>query len=87
MKKTIFRLLEYVGKYKGLMLLSVLSALISVVCTLYAPLIIGRAIDGMVAKEYPAAPACCSFWRAFICAAICSSGCSITSRTGFPILR
>ena len=50
MKKTIFRLLEYVGKYKGLMLLSVLSALISVVCTLYAPLIIGRAIDGMVAK-------------------------------------
>jgi ATP-binding cassette subfamily B protein len=51
MKKTIFRLLEYVGKYKGLMLLSVLSALISVVCTLYAPLIIGRAIDGMVAKR------------------------------------
>ena len=50
MKKTIFRLLEYVGKYKRLMLLSVLSALISVVCTLYAPLIIGRAIDGMVAK-------------------------------------
>ena len=50
MKKTIFRLLEYVGKYKRLMLLSILSALISVVCTLYAPLIIGRAIDGMVAK-------------------------------------
>ena len=50
MKKTIFRLLEYVGKYKRLMLLSVLSALISVVCTLYAPLIIGRAIDGMVAE-------------------------------------
>lgn len=48
MKQTILRLLEYVGKYKKLILLSVLSAFISVICMLYAPLIIGRTIDSMV---------------------------------------
>ena len=51
MKQTVLRLLEYVGKYKKLIVLSVLSALLSVLGTLYAPLLIGRAIDSMVAAK------------------------------------
>ena len=51
MRQTVARLLEYVGKYKALIAFSVLSAVISVACTLYAPLLIGRAIDGMVAAK------------------------------------
>lgn len=50
MKQIVIRLLKYIGKYKKLIVFSILSALISVICTLYAPLIIGHAIDGMVAK-------------------------------------
>ena len=51
MRQTVARLLEYVGKYKALIAFSVLSAVISVACTLYAPLLIGRALDGMVAAK------------------------------------
>jgi ATP-binding cassette subfamily B protein len=51
MKQTIKRLLGYIGRYKGLLLFSALSALISVACMLFAPLIIGRAIDGMAAAR------------------------------------
>lgn len=51
MKQTIARLLEFVGTYKKLIVFSVLSALISVLCTLSAPLIIGRAIDGMIGAK------------------------------------
>ena len=51
MKQTVLRLLKYVGQYKKLIAFSVVSALISVVCTLYAPLIIGGTIDKMVASK------------------------------------
>ena len=51
MKQTIARLLEFVGTYKKLIVFSVLSALTSVACTLSAPLIIGRAIDGMIGAK------------------------------------
>lgn len=49
MKKTFERLLQYIGQYKGSLLLAAFSALVSSVCALFAPLIIGRAIDGMTA--------------------------------------
>lgn len=48
MKQTIVRLMDYIGKYKKLLLLSIISALISVICMLYAPLMIGRIIDRMI---------------------------------------
>ncbi len=50
MNRTILRLLAYLGKYKALLFFSVLSALISVTGTLFAPLIIGHTIDGMVSE-------------------------------------
>lgn len=40
--------MEFIGKYKKLLLFSVISALISVICMLYGPLIIGHTIDSMV---------------------------------------
>ncbi|QEY34455.1 ABC transporter ATP-binding protein [Caproiciproducens galactitolivorans] len=49
MKQTIRRILEYVGEYKKLIFFSAFSALISVTGMLFAPLIIGRAIDDMAA--------------------------------------
>ena len=57
MKQTIRRLFGYIGRYRGLLALSALSALVSVVCMLFAPLIIGRAIDGMVKSGGPGASA------------------------------
>ena len=48
MKQTIKRLLKYVEQYRNLLIFSALAALISVVCMLFAPLIIGHAVDGMV---------------------------------------
>ena len=53
MKKTIGRLLGYVGRCRGLLVFSGIGALASVVCILFAPLIIGRAIDGMAASGGP----------------------------------
>ena len=48
MKQTIKRLFGYVEQYRNLLIFSALAALISVVCMLFAPLIIGHAVDGMV---------------------------------------
>lgn len=49
-KQTLLRILKLIGKYKFLLTLSILSALISVTCTLSAPLVIGVAIDKMAAR-------------------------------------
>ena len=43
--KTMKRVLRYIGKYKILLPISILMALISVVLTLYVPVLIGDAID------------------------------------------
>lgn len=50
-KKNVFlRVLRLLEKYKGLMVLSMISAVLNVVCILVAPLIIGSTIDQMVGK-------------------------------------
>jgi ATP-binding cassette subfamily B multidrug efflux pump len=51
MKKTFLRLFQYVSQYKASLLLAAFSALVSSVCALFAPLLVGRAIDDMVKAE------------------------------------
>lgn len=46
--KTLKKVLEYIGRYKLLIPISVVLALISVALTLYVPVLIGEAIDLMV---------------------------------------
>ncbi|MFR2847773.1 MAG: ABC transporter ATP-binding protein [Hungatella hathewayi] len=48
-KKTLKRILDYIGAYKWGVLLSLFLALITVVTTLYAPILIGQAVDLIVA--------------------------------------
>ena len=49
MKKTFARLLGYMGKSRGALLLSALCAAGNVLCVLLAPVLIGRAVDAMAA--------------------------------------
>ena len=48
--KTLTRVLSYIGKYKYLLPISILMALISTALTLYVPILIGDAIDLAVGK-------------------------------------
>ncbi|MCH5273246.1 MAG: ABC transporter ATP-binding protein [Lachnospiraceae bacterium] len=48
--KTLFRVISLIKPYMGLLLLSLLLAVITVVATLYAPVLTGRAIDFVVAE-------------------------------------
>lgn len=48
---TVKKVLHYLKKYLVLMILSILLAFITVVLTLYVPILIGRAIDGIVYGE------------------------------------
>ena len=50
-KKTMSRVLSYIGKYKLLLPISILMALVSVALTLYVPVLIGDAIDLAVGKD------------------------------------
>ena len=51
MKKSTFsRLIGYVSKYKGYMFASLIFALISNVLIAFMPLIVGKAIDKIIAK-------------------------------------
>ena len=50
-KQTIKRAIKYVGKYKGLIAISILLSLISVLFSLYVPILIGNAIDFVVEKD------------------------------------
>lgn len=50
-KETLKRVLSYIDKYKYFLLLSMLFALISVALTLYAPILVGNAIDCIVGKD------------------------------------
>ena len=47
-KKTILRILKYIKRYRFLVVLSLICAAISVVLTLYAPIIMGHAVDRVV---------------------------------------
>ncbi len=51
MSKTFSKILKYLGKFKILLLTSVLLSVISVILTLYAPIIAGDAIDLIVGKD------------------------------------
>lgn len=48
-KSTIRKILNYIKKYRWLMLLSILLAALTVVLTLYVPILVGKAIDCIVA--------------------------------------
>ncbi len=47
-KDTLKKVLRYIKKYTGLMILSILLAILTVVLTLYVPILIGKAIDGII---------------------------------------
>jgi ATP-binding cassette, subfamily B, multidrug efflux pump len=59
-KNTLLRLLALLGKYKKLLVMSIICALLSVTCALTAPLVIGWAIDRMTGSgkvDFTALPA------------------------------
>lgn len=45
---TLRKVISYIKKYVGLMCLSILLAVVTVILTLYVPILIGKAIDGIV---------------------------------------
>lgn len=49
-KKTFLRVLDYMGKYKIFFILSIIFATITVALTLYVPILVGQAVDHIVAK-------------------------------------
>ncbi len=49
-KKTLPRILAYVKPYRLLLIISIISAAATVICTLYAPLLIGDAVDCVISK-------------------------------------
>lgn len=50
-KRTIKQAFQYVGKYKGLVVLSIILSLISVLLSLYVPILIGNAIDFVIGEN------------------------------------
>ncbi len=49
-KKPLPRILAYVKPYRLLLIISIISAAATVICTLYAPLLIGDAVDCVISK-------------------------------------
>ncbi|MFC2734243.1 MAG: ABC transporter transmembrane domain-containing protein, partial [Oribacterium sp.] len=49
-KKTLLRVLRYIRQYRHLVLLSLLLSALSVVLSLYIPVLIGRAVDRIVGR-------------------------------------
>lgn len=49
-KQTLKKVINYIDKYKYFLFLSMLLALVSVALTLYAPILVGEAIDNIVSK-------------------------------------
>ncbi len=49
-KKTFLRVLDYMGKYKIFFVLSIIFAMITVALTLYVPVLVGQAVDHIVAR-------------------------------------
>ena len=50
-RKTLKRVLQYIDKYKYYLIISILFATVTVALTLYAPILIGNAIDLIVGKS------------------------------------
>lgn len=50
-KQTLKRVITYIDKYKYLLFLSMILALVSVALTLYAPILVGEAIDNIISKD------------------------------------
>lgn len=50
-KQTLKRVIAYIDKYKYLLFLSMILALVSVALTLYAPILVGEAIDNIISKD------------------------------------
>ncbi len=50
-KQAFLKILKYIGKFKALLLISVLLSVITVLLTLYVPIVIGDAIDLIVGKN------------------------------------
>lgn len=50
-KKTLKRVLQYIDKYKYYLIISILFATITVALTLYAPILIGNAIDLIIGRD------------------------------------
>lgn len=50
-KETIKKTLNYIGKYKGLLLISIVLSFVSVLLSLYVPVLIGQAIDFIIGEN------------------------------------
>lgn len=48
--KTLKKVMKFIGRYKALLVLSIILAALSVVLQLYIPILFGNAIDGIIAK-------------------------------------
>lgn len=48
--KTLKKVMKFIGRYKALLILSIVLAALSVVLQLYIPILFGNAIDGIIAK-------------------------------------
>lgn len=50
-KETIKKTIKYIGRYKGLLLISVILSFVSVLLSLYVPILIGQAIDFIIGEN------------------------------------
>ena len=49
--ETLWKVLRFIGKYRFLLVLSIILAAVSVILQLYVPVLFGNAIDQVVAKQ------------------------------------
>ncbi len=49
-KQAFLKILKYIGKFKGLLIVSILLSIITVLLTLYVPIVVGDAIDLIIGK-------------------------------------
>ena len=49
--QTIRRILKYIARYRGRVILSILLAAVSVAATLYIPILIGQGVDQIIGAE------------------------------------
>lgn len=76
-KNTMRKLLRYLKKYWLLLILSLLFAALTVAMTLYLPILIGQAVDLIVAPgqvEFSTIAVCCSKWASSSAQRRCRSG-------------
>ena len=50
-KETLIKILRYINKYTWHIIISVILAILTVTLTLYVPILVGKAIDGLVYKQ------------------------------------